>query len=54
MGILSFLFSLSRPAARGVVRATVKGPKRTFATYPKRANPFSKRSLGNTSRYRRF
>jgi hypothetical protein len=54
MGILKLLSSLFRGSGRSVTRAAGKSASRTFAKFPKRANPLSKRSLGNTSRYRRF
>ena len=54
MGIFKLVSSLFSTSRTSVARASVKGPKRTFGTFPKRANPLSKRSLGNTSRYRRF
>jgi hypothetical protein len=54
MGILKLLSSLLRGSGRSVTRAAGNSAYRTYAKFPKRANPLSRRSLGNTSRYRRF
>ena len=51
MGIFS-LFS-GKSSSKGS-KVYGKNAKRTYATSPKRANPNSKRSTGNTSRYKRF
>jgi hypothetical protein len=52
MGLFSFFFG---GMGRGKsVKVYGKGARRTFATYPKRPNPNSRRSTGNTSRYKRF
>jgi hypothetical protein len=53
MGILSFLFGTGRSTSSGSRKAG-GGGRRPFARPQKRPNPNSKRSLGNTSRYRRF
>ncbi len=52
MGLFS-LFSGRKSSGRSA-KVYGKNAKRTFAPYPKRPNPNSNRSLGNTSRYKRF
>ena len=49
MGLFRSLFSGLSKAAKSAPK-----PKRPFAHFPKRPNPLSNRSLGNTSRYKRF
>lgn len=52
MGLFSFFFG--RKSSGRSLAVYGKNAKRTFAPYPKRPNPNSNRSLGNTSRYKRF
>lgn len=61
MGFFSGLFSVltlfsgGRSSSGSSSRKVYgKGSKRTYATKPKSKNPNSKRSTGNTSRYKRF
>lgn len=53
MGVLSFFFKLisGMSTSSSVYGRSVK---RTFAPFPKRKSPTSRRTTGNTSRYRRF
>lgn len=53
MGLFSFLFGGSGGKSKSG-RVFGSGAKRSFAPYPKAKNPFSRRSTGNTSRYKRF
>jgi hypothetical protein len=54
MGIFSYLFRSIFKNSGSSVRFVGRNARRTFAPYPKRANPQSNRSTGNTSRYKRF
>lgn len=51
MGIFGRIFGGSGNKSKPVYG---RNAKRKFAPYPKRPNPNSNRSTGNTSRYRRF
>jgi hypothetical protein len=53
MGILGFIFKLLSGTSTSSPRYG-KNAKRTFAPFPKRKSPSSRRTTGNTSRYRRF
>ena len=54
MSIIRALLRAFASSSRTPTRALSSGAKRSFAPYPKRANPLSNRSTGNVSRFRRF